>query len=209
MKSVKSETIRSFLAIELDEELVRKIIDVQKEFKKTNANIKYVPSENMHFTLKFFGNIDMDMVEDIASAVEKVIKNYSSFDLNIKNCGCFPNKNVIKVLWLGLEEGSPIANLQKDLDREFKKLGFKKEKNFISHLTIGRVKSPKNKKDIRNTIEKLEDIEIGQFTVSKICLKKSTLTSQGPIYENIKVFDLDWFAFFKFFTLVFYFFYFF
>ena len=191
MKSVKSETIRSFLAIELDEELVPKILDVQKEFKKTNANIKYVPSENMHFTLKFFGNIDMDMVEDIASAVEKVIKNYSSFDLNIKNCGCFPNKNVIKVLWLGLEEGSPIANLQKDLDREFKKLGFKKEKNFISHLTIGRVKSPKNKKEIRNTIEKLEDIEIGQITVSKICLKKSTLTSQGPIYENIKVFDLD------------------
>ena len=191
MKSVKSETIRSFLAIELDEELVPKIIDVQKEFKKTNANIKYVPSENMHFTLKFFGNIDMDMVEDIASAVEKVIKNYSSFDLNIKSCGCFPNKNVIKVLWLGLEEGSPIVNLQKDLDREFKKLGFKKEKNFISHLTIGRVKSPKNKKDIRNTIEKLEDIEIGQFTVSKICLKKSTLTSQGPIYDNIKVFDLD------------------
>ena len=191
MKSVKSETIRSFLAIELDEELVPKIIDVQKEFKKTNANIKYVPSENMHFTLKFFGNIDMDMVEDIASAVEKVIKNYSSFDLNIKSCGCFPNKNVIKVLWLGLEEGSPIVNLQKDLDREFKKLGFKKEKNFISHLTIGRVKSPKNKKDIRNTIEKLEDIEIGQFTVSRICLKKSTLTSQGPIYENIKVFDLD------------------
>ena len=191
MKTDKSETIRSFLAIELDEELVPKISDIQKEFKKTNANIKYVPSENMHFTLKFFGNIDMDMVEDIASAVEKVIKNYSSFDLNIKNCGCFPNKNVIKVLWLGLEEGSPILNLQKDLDKEFKKLGFKKEKNFISHLTIGRVKSPKNKKEIRNTIEKLEDIEIGQFTVSKICLKKSTLTSQGPIYENIKVFELN------------------
>ena len=191
MKTDKSETIRSFLAIELDEDLIPKILDVQKEFKKTNANIKYVPSENMHFTLKFFGNIDMDMVEDIASAVEKVIKNYSSFDLNIKNCGCFPNKNVIKVLWLGLEEGSPIKNLQKDLDKEFKKLGFKKEKNFISHLTIGRVKSPKNKKDIRNTIEKLEDIEIGQFTVSKICLKKSTLTSQGPIYENIKVFELN------------------
>ena len=191
MKLKESESIRSFLAIELDEELVPKILDVQKEFKKTNANIKYVPSENMHFTLKFFGNIDLDMAEDIASAVEKVIKNYSSFDLNIKKCGCFPNKNVIKVLWLGLEEGSPIVNLQKDLDREFRKLGFKKEKNFISHLTIGRVKSPKNKKEIRQTIEKLEDIEIGQFSVSKICLKKSTLTPQGPIYEDIKVFELN------------------
>ena len=191
MKNIKEKTIRSFLAIELDEELVPKILDVQKEFKKTNANIKYVPSQNMHFTLKFFGNIDLDMVEDISSAVEKVIKNYSSFDLNIKNCGCFPNKKVIKVLWLGLEEGSPIKDLQKDLDKEFKKLGFKKEKNFISHLTIGRVKSPKNKKEIQETIERLEKIEIGQMTVSKISLKKSTLTPQGPIYEDIKVFELN------------------
>ena len=190
MKTNQSETIRSFLAIELDPELVPKILDVQKEFKKTNSNIKYVPSQNMHFTLKFFGNIDFNMVEDISAAVLKVIKNYSSFDLNIKKCGCFPNKNVIKVLWLGLDEGSPIKDLQRDLDKEFKKLGFKKERNFISHLTIGRVKSPKEKKEIRNTIEKLENIEIGPMTVSKICLKKSTLTPQGPIYEDIKVFEL-------------------
>ena len=186
-----SETVRSFLAIELDEDLVPKILDVQKEFKKTNSNIKYVPSQNMHFTLKFFGNIDLDMVEDISVAVLKVIKDYSSFDLNIKKCGCFPNKNVIKVLWLGLDEGSPIKDLQRDLDKEFKKLGFKKERNFISHLTIGRVKSPKGKKEIRNAIEKLENIEIGQMTVSKSCLKKSTLTPQGPIYEDIKVFELN------------------
>ena len=191
MKAKEAKSVRSFLAIELEEDLVPKILDVQKEFKKTNANIKYVPSENMHFTLKFFGNIDLDMVEDISVAVLKVIKDYSSFDLNIKKCGCFPNKNVIKVLWLGLDEGSPIKDLQRDLDKEFKKLGFKKERNFISHLTIGRVKSPKGKKEIRNAIEKLENIEIGQMTVSKICLKKSTLTPQGPIYEDIKVFELN------------------
>lgn len=191
MKVKESETVRSFLAIELAEDLVPKILDVQKEFKKTNANVKYVPSENMHFTLKFFGNVDLDMVEDIINAIRKVIVNYTSFELNIKDCGCFPNKKVIKVLWLGLEEGSPIKELQKDLDKEFKKLGFKKERNFISHLTIGRVKSPKNKQEIRKTIEKLENIEIGQMTVSKICLKKSTLTPQGPIYEDIKVFELN------------------
>lgn len=191
MKVKESETVRSFLAIELAEDLIPKILDVQKEFKKTNTNIKYVSSQNMHFTLKFFGNIDLDMIEDIGRAVERTIKNYSSFDLNIKNCGCFPNKNVIKVLWLGLEDGSPIKDLQKDLDNEFKKLGFKKERNFISHLTIGRVNSPKNKKEIRETIEKLENIEIGQMKVSRISLKKSTLTPQGPIYEDIKVFELD------------------
>ena len=191
MKSKESKTIRSFLAIDLAEDLKPEIADVQKEFKKTGANIKYVPSQNMHFTLKFFGNIDEDMVDEISEAVEKVIRNYSSFDLSIGGCGSFPNQNTIKVLWIGIDSNSQIADLQKDLDREFKKLGFKKERNYISHLTIGRPRNGKNKNQLKDTINSLKDLKIGTMTVSKISLKKSTLTPQGPIYEDIKVFNLD------------------
>ena len=191
MKAKESKTIRSFLAIDLAEDLKPKIADVQRQFKKTDANIKYVPSQNMHFTLKFFGNIDEDMVEEISEAVEKVIKSYSSFDLSIGGCGSFPNQNTIKVLWIGINEGSPIADLQKELDVEFKKLGFRKERNYISHLTIGRPRNAKNKKQMKDAINSLKDIEIGTMTVSKISLKKSTLTPQGPIYEDIKVFNLE------------------
>ena len=191
MKSKESKTIRSFLAIDLAEDLKPEIADVQKEFKKTGANIKYVPPQNMHFTLKFFGNIDEDMVDEISEAVEKVIRNYSSFDLSIGGCGSFPNQNTIKVLWIGIDRNSRIADLQKDLDREFKKLGFKKERNYISHLTIGRPRNGKNKNQLKDTINSLKDLKIGTMRVSKISLKKSTLTPQGPIYEDIKVFNLD------------------
>lgn len=191
MKAKESKTIRSFLAIDLAEDLKPKIADVQRQFKKTDANIKYVPSQNMHFTLKFFGNIDEDMVEEISEAVEKVIKSYSSFDLSIGGCGSFPNQNTIKVLWIGIDRNSAIADLQKDMDREFKKLGFKKERNYISHLTIGRPRNGKNKNQIKDTINSLKDLKIGTMTVSKISLKKSTLTPQGPIYEDIRVFNLE------------------
>lgn len=193
MRVKESKTIRSFLAIEIDNDLIPKIANVQNSFKKTNTNIKYVSTENMHLTLKFFGNIEEEMVEDISLIIQKVISNYSSFDLAIENCGSFPNENNIKVLWLGIanSENNKIANLQKDLDKEFKKLGFKKEKNFISHLTIGRVKNSKNKAEIKNKIAKFKDIKIGKMTVNKISLKKSTLTSNGPIYEDINVFNLN------------------
>ena len=191
MKSKESKTIRSFLAIDLAEDLKPEIADVQKEFKKTGANIKYVPPQNMHFTLKFFGNIDENMVEEISEAVEKVIRNYSAFDLSIGGCGSFPNQNTIKVLWIGIDRNSQIADLQKDLDSEFKKLGFKKERNYISHLTIGRPRNGKNKNQLKDTINSLKDLKIGTMRVSKISLKKSTLTPQGPIYEDIKVFNLD------------------
>lgn len=191
MKSKESKTIRSFLAIDLADDLKPKIADVQREFKKTDANIKYVPSQNMHFTLKFFGNIDEDMVEDISRAVEKVIGNYSSFELSIGGCGSFPNQNTIKVLWIGISKDSRITDLQKDLDKEFKKLGFKKERNYISHLTIGRPRNSKSRNQIKDAINSMKNVKIGTMRVNKISLKKSTLTPQGPIYEDIKVFNLD------------------
>ncbi len=60
-----SESIRSFLAIDIDADLLDKIKTVEDEFKKIDANIKYVNIENMHLTLKFFGNIDLNMIDKI------------------------------------------------------------------------------------------------------------------------------------------------
>ena len=50
--------IRAFLAVDLDDDLKPKINRIIKEFKKIDTNIKYVDLTNLHFTLKFFGNID-------------------------------------------------------------------------------------------------------------------------------------------------------
>ena len=52
------------------------------------------------------------------------------------------------------------------------------------------MKSPKNKDKVKAAIEECKDVEIGEMTVDRIALKKSTLTPQGPIYEDLKVFEL-------------------
>lgn len=185
-----SDNIRSFLAIEVDENLLNKINTIEDDFKQIDANIKYVPSKNMHFTLKFFGNIDLEMIDKISKSIEKVIKNYEPFGLKIKGSGAFPNEKRIKVIWIGIEENPELKSLQKELDHEFNKLGFNLERNYISHLTIGRMKSGRNKNQVQNKIKKYRDYEVGDMCVRKIYLKKSTLTPNGPIYENIKEFNL-------------------
>ncbi|MCI6775234.1 RNA 2',3'-cyclic phosphodiesterase [Methanobrevibacter boviskoreani] len=185
-----SDNIRSFLAIEVDENLLKKINTIEDDFKQIDTNIKYVPSKNMHFTLKFFGNIDLEMIDRISKSIEKVIKNYKPFELKIKGSGAFPNEKRIKVIWIGIEENPELKSLQKELDHEFNKLGFNLERNYISHLTIGRMKSGRNKNQVQNKIRKYRDYEIGDMCVRKIYLKKSTLTPNGPIYENIKEFNL-------------------
>jgi 2'-5' RNA ligase len=69
-------------------------------------------------------------------------------------------------------------------------LGFDKDRKFSTHLTIGRMKSAKNKNKVKETIEEFEDVEIGEMEVDRIILKKSTLTPQGPIYEDLTIFEL-------------------
>jgi len=190
---------RCFLAIDLESVLIGKIEEIQKEFKQTTNNIKYVEKENLHFTLKFFGNINKNKINNITEATNKVLANIKTdttnnpkeTQLTLKGIGTFPNKNYMKILWIGTENNRFLNNLQKELDLEFEKLGFKMEKNFKTHLTIGRIRNLKNKKEFKSKIEELKNIKIGTMSISKISFKMSELTPTGPIYSNIKVFNFN------------------
>lgn len=182
--------IRAFLAIDLDDDLKPKINKIIREFKKTNANIKYVDLQNLHFTLKFFGDIDTEGIDLIAEKIEKVIKDFDSFNIKIKGCGAFPNTNRIKVIWLGLDEDKILKELHDNLDKEFNSIGFDLDKKFSSHLTIGRMRSAKAKDKVKNTLDLYDGIDVGTMEVKTVSLKKSTLTPSGPIYEDLIEFRL-------------------
>ena len=182
--------IRAFLAIDLDDDLKPKINKIIREFKKTNANIKYVDLQNLHFTLKFFGDIDTDGIDLIAEKIEKVIKDFDSFNIKIKGCGAFPNTNRIKVIWLGLDEDQILKELHDKLDKEFNSIGFDLDKKFSSHLTIGRMRSAKSKDKVKNTLDLYDGIDVGTMEVKTVTLKRSTLTPSGPIYEDLIEFRL-------------------
>ncbi len=186
---------RCFLAIDIDSDLIQNIVKVQEEFKNTNNNVKYVEEENLHFTLKFFGDIDKDKIFEVKNCILKVLneinfKDNFSNEISIKGLGTFPNKNYMKVLWVGCENSEFITKLHDALDLEFKKIGFKLDKQFKTHITIGRIRNLKDKNEFKSKIKKLENFEIGNMNIEKISLKISELTPKGPIYSNIKVFEL-------------------
>lgn len=182
--------LRAFLAIDVDENLKAKMYKVIKQFRQIDADIKYVDLENLHLTLKFFGDIDTEGIDLLSSKIAGVVSNFDNFTVKIKGCGAFPNTKRIKVIWLGIDEDEIIKKLHDELDNEFVKLGFDKDKKFSSHLTIGRMRNAKGKEKVKSTIEELREVEIGEMTVDKIILKKSTLTPQGPIYEDLEIFEL-------------------
>lgn len=184
-------SVRAFLAIELEDELRHKIYEIEKEFKKIDAKIKYVEERNLHITLKFFGEIDLEGLDKISEKIEDVLSNYKEFGINLKGCGAFPSKDYIKVLWIGTQDNKILNELHEDLDKELESLGFDKDENFSTHVTFGRMKSEKNKDAVRDEIEKYENHEIGPMNIKKIILMKSTLTAEGPVYNKIKEYPIE------------------
>ena len=182
--------IRAFLAIDLDDDLKPKINRIIKEFKGIDTKIKYVELANLHLTLKFFGDIDTNGLDLLVDAISNVVSEFEPFKINIKGCGAFPNNNHIKVIWVGIEDDTILKDLHDKLDNEFNRLGFDRDKKFSTHLTIGRMKSAKNKNQVKSTIEDFEDFEIGEMEVSRISLKKSKLTPAGPRYSDVEIFEL-------------------
>ncbi|MGZ7210345.1 MAG: 2'-5' RNA ligase family protein, partial [Methanobacterium sp.] len=91
---------------------------------------------------------------------------------------------------LGMDNFEPFSNLQKDLDEDFIKMGFKKERSYTPHLTIGRVKGAKNKAELLSALKDMGDVEIGEMDINRIVIKKSELTPVGPIYTTLKEFVL-------------------
>lgn len=182
--------MRAFLAVDLYEELIEKAFGVQNILKESDAAVKYVEEQNLHFTCKFFGEISEKRKDKISTTVKETLPDYSPFKINVKGIGVFPHPGYVKVIWLGLEDAQYFSQLIKNLDYKFSKLGFKKERSYVPHLTIGRVKSAKNKEALTARIKELEDVDIGTMKVDKLLLKKSELTPKGPVYSTIEEFKL-------------------
>jgi RNA 2',3'-cyclic 3'-phosphodiesterase len=178
--------MRAFMAVEVNTKLIDGIIEIQKTLAEANALVKFVEPENLHFTFKYLGDITPETAETITNMAEQKIESYSPFDIKIKGTGAFPNLGYIKVIYLGIENPDKFSKMQEDFDQEFVKMGFKKERSYIPHLTIGRVKGVQNKELLVEMVKDLEDVDIGTMTVDRIILKESELTPVGPIYTDLK-----------------------
>ena len=184
-----SESIRSFIAFDMDNELIlNKITDVQNLLVKTGADLKLVEPKNIHITLRFLGNITWNMVEKIHEEMKKV--QFTTFDAKIHGVGVFPNLHYPRVLWAGITQGADrLRSIFNQLELSLRRLGFAPDsKGFSPHLTIARVKSGRNKAELGRCVTENVNYEFGIVRAQCLRLKRSDLTPRGPIYSTLKEF---------------------
>jgi 2'-5' RNA ligase len=184
------EQIRSFIAIELPDELKLKLGRIETQLKSGKPpGVKWVDPGSIHLTLKFLGNIDVDRTGEIASVMEEAAQTVSPFQLEVKGLGVFPDLKRVRVAWVGISgEVAELGVLQQCIESNLARLGFTPEPRlFTSHLTLARLRDQASL-DERQRFGRLiagTRFEAGIINVDAISLMKSQLTSEGAIYSRI------------------------
>ncbi|MBN1861170.1 MAG: RNA 2',3'-cyclic phosphodiesterase [Candidatus Thermoplasmatota archaeon] len=176
---------RGFIAIDITP--TPKILAFEEDIRRTGADVKLVEPENIHITIKFLGDTDEQHIDTIEQCMKGSVQGVTPFPITLRGTGVFPNTKYVKVLWVGITDAGRIAPIAQTIDAALVPLGFPKEqRGFSPHLTVGRVKTARNKDRLLRVVEQYN---IEEFTVQEVhalVLKKSDLTPKGPIYSTLR-----------------------
>jgi 2'-5' RNA ligase len=185
------EQVRSFIAIELPEELKKGLRELQAQLKAgSRAPAKWVDPAIIHLTLKFLGDVAADRIDSITEAMTEAARGISSFPLEVKELGVFPNPRRVQIVWVGLSGGlEKLARLQQRIESGLGMLGFPPEgRRFTPHLTLARVRdqaTPDERQKLGQLIADTGFEAAPSFIVDSVNLMKSRLTREGPIYTRL------------------------
>lgn len=175
--------MRLFIAVEILDDLREKIALLQKGIP--SEGLKMVEKENLHITLAFLGEVEEGKKDKLVRALGNI--GCEKFGMKLSGMGAFPSGSYIRVVWVGVESEG-LKKLHAQINEALRALNFKTE-SYSPHLTLARVKE-KPSAELRAFIARNKEIQLGECEVKEFCLKKSTLTPKGPIYENVARFEL-------------------
>jgi 2'-5' RNA ligase len=184
--------MRAFAALDIpSEQVLAELVKLQHELAETGADVKLVERENLHFTVKFLGEI----TEAQASEADLRLRSLTlppPIDVSVKGVGAFPGGSRPRVIWAGIAPGEAeeVARLATCAIQALDGIGEKDERGFQAHLTLARVRSERNREALSSLLRQNSQRDFGRVRLSELKLKSSELTPRGPIYRDIGVYPL-------------------
>jgi 2'-5' RNA ligase len=186
--SDRPERLRLFVAVDVPKAVLEELEATIAPRRADVSAARWAPLENQHVTLKFLGNVDAELFDDVVQACRDAAAATESADVRVDGLGAFPNARRARVLWAGLQdEKETLSGLAGSLDGALAPLGFEPEKRaFTPHLTLARLRVPGDVTSITNGLTFRSDL----VPVREFHLYRSRLSPKGARYEVLESFAL-------------------
>jgi RNA 2',3'-cyclic 3'-phosphodiesterase len=195
--------MRLFIALDIDEEIRRRIRTFLDGVRGFAPDARWVKPESLHVTLKFIGEQPNESVDSLERALAQVCG--SPFDLSFRGYGFFPTSKSARVFWIGIQSGPQLTALASAIDNATATLNIPKEdRAFSPHLTLARrgggSGSPRRMKGdspndafqrLSEKLAAMTSYEFGTMTAREFFLYQSQLSRGGSRYTKLKSFPLQ------------------
>jgi 2'-5' RNA ligase len=174
------DSIRTFIAIKIPRlEPLRRVL---KELAGMGRALKAVDPDNLHVTLKFLGQTEMDLIPEVRALMERAARSRESCELSVARLGAFPHVDRPSVVWAGLEGAETLAALAAELEADLDPHGFPRENRpFVPHLTLARVKA-RPPESLHELLTHHAKTQFGRTKIDQLEFIRSELGPEGSRY---------------------------
>jgi 2'-5' RNA ligase len=180
-----------FVAISVPEEIKTEIETAQAELRRALPAdcVRWTKREQFHLTLKFLGNVPVDVLRELQFSVRKACDGIPVLRLRAERIGAFPGMKSPRVIWAGVENREGLLpKLQQMVEIAVE--GFTAETaeaGFRGHVTLGRVKHLRRPQAERlaKRVGVLTDRYFGEWAADKIEIIRSELSAGGACYTTL------------------------
>lgn len=146
--------------------------------------------ENLHFTVKFLGEVPDDTVKEVDRRLSGLA--LSSFEVRVRGVGAFPDIRRPRVVWAGVspESAQAISSAALAFIGALEGVGRPEDHEFHPHITLSRVRSPRNSGALVSFLQQNADRDFGGSRITSLKLKSSVLSPGGPTYADVREYPL-------------------
>lgn len=140
---------------------------------------RWIDRENLHLTLRFIGDVDMDIAEEVAGALARV--NRPQFELKFSGISTLGTKKPHAIV-ARTGPSAGLADLQAEHERLMKRIGLQPEpRKFTPHVTLARLRGASSR-DIGNYLSERGGFFADPFLVERFVLYSARNSTGGGPY---------------------------
>lgn len=160
-----------------------KLKKLKINLSKKELDFKFVPTNNLHITLNFLGEVLPEKIPPIIRELEGLVGHHDPFELKLSELSAFPEKHHGRVMWIGVQNSIKLRSLQAECEERLRNLGLEIEvRDFRPHLTVARIRSPRN---LADTLSPYQGHKFGVLTVESVEVYESVLGGAFPVYKRL------------------------
>lgn len=174
---------RLFVAIRPPEHIRDLLIDAMDD----TPDFRWQDEEQLHLTLRFVGEVDRPIAEDLVHALARV--RAEPFSIRVSGVGRFEQRNG-GALWAGVEPKEAVAALAGKVERTCQEVGLEPEhRAFHPHITVARWKGRRTR-EVHDYLDRHRGLSAEPFSVDEFALFESHLSRHGAHYDQVASYRL-------------------